>query len=260
MVGEPHLVRPKSTDQIAREWDAIAPVRARQISLNLDPSYDAVLVPSIRRLLGPLREDATLLDVGCGTGALTALLAPHVRRTVAIDPSIVSVGHARADGEAKGLRDKVEWRQLTVEEFQPATAERFDFIVANMTLMDAPDLRAAVHAISQLSAPRATFVWSITHPWFWPRYWGYETAPWFQYDRELFIEAEFKISSGKTGLPSTHVHRPLEHYVRELNLNGFAIAALEEPTPTDDDMARYPERWSYPRFLAGRSVLRRDAQ
>lgn len=252
---KPHLVQPKSIDEIAREWDAIAPVRAAQISSELDPSYDAVLVPSIMRLVGPLRDDASLLDVGCGTGALTSLLAPNVRRTVAIDPSVASLAQARRHAAAQRLEDTVEWHDIAVEQLASVTTERFDYIVANMTLMDAPDLGSAIRAISELASPTAIFVWSITHPWFWLRYWGYDTEPWFRYEQELFVEAEFKISNGDTGLTSTHVHRPMEQYIRELHEYGFAVNALEEPLPSDVVMARYPEPWRYPRFLAGRSVF-----
>jgi ArsR family transcriptional regulator len=51
--------------------------------------------------------DAVVGDLGCGTGNLTALLAPHVRRVIAVDGSAAMLDAARA--RAADARN-VDWR------------------------------------------------------------------------------------------------------------------------------------------------------
>lgn len=243
-------VAPKTLSDVAREWDVLSPIRARQLASGLDLSYDTVLVPTVKRLLGPLSGSTRLLDVGCGTGTLTAMLAVEAGQTVAVDPSPDSVAVARQLLQVNGVGDKVDLITTSVEAYADSATRRFDCIVANMTLMDAPDLRATMRAIAKLADVGARFVWTVTHPWFWPRYCGYDREPWFNYAREQFVEGEFKISNGRTGLISTHVHRPLHLYTGEITGAGFQIQAIEEPLPDSATMAKYPEPWQFPRFLA----------
>lgn len=243
-------VAPKTLADVAREWDLLSPIRASQLASGLDLSYDAVLVPTVKRLLGPLTSGTHLLDVGCGTGTLTSILAVDAGRTVAVDPSPESIAVAGQLLQAKGVGDKVELVATSVEAYANSANRKFDYIVANMTLMDTPDLKAAMLAIAKLADVGARFIWTVTHPWFWPRYCGYDREPWFDYAREQFIEGEFRISNGRTGLVSTHVHRPLHQYTREITDAGFEIQAIEEPLPDPATMAEYPEPWQFPRFLA----------
>ena len=51
----------------------------------------------------------------------------------------------------------------------------------------------------------------ITHPFFWPKYWGYESEEWYKYNEEIFIENEFSISFEKEMGKTTYIHRPLSH-------------------------------------------------
>jgi hypothetical protein len=121
--------------------------------------------------------------------------------------------------------------------------------VAAMTLMTAPDLRKLARALASLVKTRAWFVATLTHPCFWPKYWGYEEEPWFRYEREMFIEAPFVISKRRTEIRTTHIHRPIEQYVRVFAEEGFRLDALSEPMPPPKVEALYPQPWKFPRFL-----------
>lgn len=251
MTGErPHAVPPKTVQEIASEWDAIVSVRARQLAGDTDVSYHEVLTPAVMRLLGKVPDGSTVLDVGCGTGFLTAKLARPNVRVLGIDPSASSIREAEAHASRLGITT-LEFEASPVETLAPPTS-RFDFVVANMTLMDLPDLGGATRAISQLAAESCVVVWTITHPWFWPCYWGYEGEPWFDYSREIFIESEFRISKERTRFSTTHVHRPLEAYVSAFRAEGFSIEVVEEPKPDTGTMSMYPDPWAFPRFLAVR--------
>jgi hypothetical protein len=121
--------------------------------------------------------------------------------------------------------------------------------VAVMTLMSAPDIRGIARALAGLLQTKSRFVATITHPCFWPKYWGYENASWFRYEVETFIEAPFVISRCRTEARTTHIHRPLDQYVNVFAEEGFRLDALAEPIPPPAVQALYPAPWRYPRFL-----------
>jgi hypothetical protein len=52
-----------------------------------------------------------------------------------------------------------------------------------------------------------------------------------------------------SGMITTHIHRPLEMYVKATERAGFKVVELREPMPSPIIEARYPEAWKFPRFL-----------
>jgi SAM-dependent methyltransferase len=192
--------------------------------------------------------DARLvLDIGLGTGDFTARLARLAKRVVGIEASRASVAVARAS--CLGVPN-VRFLQAPLEEAacmlqgEPATAA-----VASMTLMTTPNLEGFARALAGLLPGQAKFIATLTHPWFWPRYWGYEAEAWFSYNKETFIEAPFVISKCRTEVRTTHVHRPLDQYVSVFAGAGFRLEALVEPLPSPEIQALYPQPWRFPRFI-----------
>jgi ubiquinone/menaquinone biosynthesis C-methylase UbiE len=244
----PHPVRPKSTSELAEEWDLISSVRFEELTSGFDLSYEHVLMPTVLALMGTRGGD--VLDVGCGTGKLTRELTLHADKVVAIDPSAGSIEIAQRNN--RDVRS-IDWHVSSVEDFAVRRPrEDFDTVIANMSLMDAAHLDTFLAATSALMRSGAAFVWTMTHPWFWPEYWGYRSEPWFNYNDEIFIEAEFRISKHSSGFSTTHIHRPLAKYASTMFENGLIVEELVEPVPDGQTMARYPERWEFPRFIAGR--------
>jgi hypothetical protein len=128
-------------------------------------------------------------------------------------------------------------------------AETATAAVAMMTLMTVSNLGSFAHSLKYLLRPNSPFVAVFTHPCFWPRYRGYETAPWFRYESELFIEAPFEISQRRTHILTTHVHRPLEQYIDTFASCGFVVQQIVEPLPDRSARKLYPKPWEFPRFI-----------
>jgi len=236
----------KTHADLALEWDQLAEERHRQITSGEDLSFEHVMVPTTLHLLDGV-DAALALDIGSGTGDFTVRLAQVATRVIGIEPSRVSVAVARASClEVRNVR----FIQAPLEEAvrmlreEPVTAA-----VACMTLMTTPDLSGFAKALAVLLQREAKFVATLSHPWFWPRYWGYETEVWFNYTQEIFIEAPFVISRCRTAVRTTHVHRPLEQYVSVFANAGFKLEALVEPMPSSEIQALYPQPWRFPRFI-----------
>jgi SAM-dependent methyltransferase len=87
-----------------------------------------------------LHRDDVLLDVGCGTGALTQLVLLHAApgKIIGIDPSAVQVEHAKRTVAAP----QADFRVGTANEI-PFDAGAFDVVVSALALHFFPDRRKA---------------------------------------------------------------------------------------------------------------------
>lgn len=233
--------------RLAEQWDSLASLRLKQILTGSDITFNFVICPTMFDLLR-YEGRGSVLDAGCGVGVFTSYLSNSFKQTTGIDPSPVSVSLA-----LKTCDDDVELHVATIEEFSRSTRRRFDVITASMVLMDAPFLDHFCRSVYSLLKPGGSFVFSMTHPAFWPEYYGYKDMEWFQYDKEIIVESPFRISSDPDGhLVSTHIHRPLSFYVEMFADAGLYLERLLEPVPDSGVQALYPQPWSGPRYILGR--------
>jgi SAM-dependent methyltransferase len=100
-------------------------------------------------LVHEVRLDGTqrLLDVGCGPGSLTLLIASRVAAAVGVDADREMIAAAAQEGARAGIGN-VRWIQLRAEEL-PAGLGRFDVVTFAQSFhwMDRPAVAAAVHGM-----------------------------------------------------------------------------------------------------------------
>lgn len=246
----PRLTPPKSNEDLAREWDALARRRHEQIASGRDLSFTHVLTPLLLDLMEGC-DKRSILDIGCGTGELTSLVAASAEDVIALDLSAESLAVARSHVAAHD----VQFLHGALEDLAPQLIDKaFSLAIAAMTLMTIADLQAFAQGLASVLSKGGHFVATMAHPWFWPRYWQYEREDWFSYSQELFIEAPFRISSDTTDVVTTHVHRPLELYLRTFESCGFLLETLREPMPSPADIRPHQDPWEFPRFLGFRWV------
>ena len=218
----------KTHAQLAAEWDQLAQERHHQILSGEDISYEHVLVPTMFHLLEGA-DMTCVIDVGSGTGNFANRIAKIATNVIAIEPSAASIALAKAFCRDTG---NVQFIQSPVEEVGTTVDTQATVAVSLMTLMTAPNLKAFARAVSSLLLPGARFSATFSHPCFWPVYWGYDSAEWFDYSKEIFIEGPFVISRRRTNIITTHIHRPLEQYLRTFAEFGFSLDAFVEPIPS----------------------------
>lgn len=235
----------KSRNELEAEWNKLAPIRNKQIGNQTDLSYQYVLKPEIINIVQSI-DPSSIIDVGCGTGYLTRELTDHSSRVTAIDISERNIYYAN-----KKLPPNTQVFVGSLNEYTDEFPdEKFELVVCNMVLQCVPELDEFLKDIKSILIDDGSFVFSITHPCFWPRYWNYEDKDWFEYKNEISIEAEFRISlDSNTQMKSTHIHRPLSKYVHELSKTGMSISKVKEPVPSKSLQEKYPEPWKFPRFL-----------
>jgi len=227
-----NLRRAKSLSRIAQEWDAIATLRDDQISSGKDHSANFVLAPAI---LEKLPSATSLVDIGCGTGWLTAVAQRDARITVGIDPSHKSIELARLRHPGRAIRYVSE----SIEDYSQKS-RKFELAISNMAASSAPDLGAFFASSRNVLKKGALFIFTIPHPCFWPLYWGYASHPRFKYGKTFAVEGEFKNRKEASTFLTTHFHHPLELYIASLAESKFVIESLRELAGRG---------FSFPRFI-----------
>lgn len=141
--------------ELARDYEGLI----RQ----LVPDYEEVMERLVE--LATLGEPGSLLDIGCGTGELTARLALAVpgMRTVALELSEEMASAAR--DRAARLESRLEVLELDVLDLEPGDAnlpdESFDVVHSNFVLhnLPGPRKRRAVETAHRLLTPGGRLVW-----------------------------------------------------------------------------------------------------
>lgn len=87
------------------------------------------------------RPAADVLDVGCGAGSLTCLLAAAGHRVTGVDLAPRMVGQARAKVAAAGLRARLLVADASVP---PTGDERFDAVLSRHLVWTLPEPEAAL--------------------------------------------------------------------------------------------------------------------
>ena len=233
-------VQAKNLSEISREWDETCKIRQQAINNNQDISLLSVTAPCIINEI-KAEHPNSVIDVGCGTGYLTYKIKENVEHCVGIDASAESIVIANKYYKTSGLH----FITSAFDRFNPE--QHFDLCVSNMALTCDPDIDSTLSKMYRVLNKNGKLLIMITHPFFWPKYWGYQDESWFDYSSEQYIEHDFSISFVKSMGKSTYIHRPLSQYVNAIVSAGFSIEKIDEPYPTGDIPADY--RYDYPRFL-----------
>lgn len=180
---------------------------------------------------------ARMLDVGCGEGRFCRMTSPRVTERVGIDPTVALLAEARA-------RDPQGTYREARAEALPFADESFDLVVSYLTLIDIPDLDAAVAEMARVLAPGGTLLVANLNPFASAavpdhRITDAEGTSHLRVDRyfdERGAWAEWR------GIRILNYHRPLARYMTAFLVAGLTLTAFEEPEPTGGDpdrIARY---------------------
>jgi len=91
------------------------------------------------RLAGYVQPGHRVLDIGCGTGALTLRVALRGAQVVGIDVNPQMLEMARRQIEAAGLSDQVELRQLGVAELDKDAPAGYDAALSGLCFSELTD-------------------------------------------------------------------------------------------------------------------------
>jgi SAM-dependent methyltransferase len=240
-------------NQVGAFWDGNAEVWTRLSRSGYNVSRDEITMPAFLALL-PEVSGRSGLDIGCGEGHSSRLLAQRGARMTAVDisPTFIRLALEQESQEQLGI----EYRQASALAL-PFPDQTFDFAVAFMSFMDIPQPDRAVREAVRVLRPGGFLQLAITHPCFdtprrgWVRdaagrKIAYQSGDYFTQDQGRVEEWLFSMTPPGVhhGLPpfrTPKFFRTLSAWVNDLIDAGFVLERMEEPRASEDTVRRFPD-------------------
>jgi SAM-dependent methyltransferase len=189
-----------------------------------------------------------VLDIGCGQGYFTRLLAKRGASVVGIDVAaeLLALATAREEREPLGIA----YHRLSASNVAAALpSASFDTVTGCMSLHDVADVQAALSGAFAVLRPRGRLVFSVPHPATEMAFREWERD---ELGRKRFLKVDRYFDTGATeirwNMPrlryqwSTPSWRyTLSEWARLVAEVGFVICQLYEPRPTAEQLARKPD-------------------
>lgn len=194
--------------------------------------------------------DQATLEVGGGEGRVSRDLVARDHRVTAVDISGTLINLAR---EA----DKASTYLLADGAALPFRDARFDLVVAYNSLMDVDDMPAVVREIGRVLAPGGHLCVCITHPLTDAgRFTARSPDAAFMIEGSCLGQRPYEGTFERDGLSVSFKgwSYPLEAYSHALEMAGFLIEALREPSPPPSAPARMDRYRRIPNFLMLRGL------
>ena len=239
-------------ESVGRYWDENAEVWTKLVRAGYDIFRDGLNTPAFLAML-PSIEDLAGLDIGCGEGHNTRLVAERGALMTGIDISPAFVRYAREAEEANPLGIRYEVASAVELPFEGAS---FNFVTAFMSLMDIPETERVLAEVFRVLRPGGFFQFSITHPCFDTPHrktlrdetgltYAIEVGDYFRrLDGEvqewLFSAAPPEIREGTRPFRVPRFTRTLSEWLNLLIDAGFVLERLGEPRPSDEAVRERP--------------------
>lgn len=237
---------------VGQYWNANAPTWTKLAREGYDVYRDYLNTPAFFALL-PEVAGLRGLDIGCGEGHNTRLLAGRGARVTAIDIAENFIAAAQEAERTEPLGIAYQIASAVELPFAEAT---FDFATAFMSLMDIPETALALAETYRVLKPGGFLQFSICHPCFdtphrrnlrdaQRRTYAIEVGDYFHNLEGDVAEWLFKAAPTATQaeLPKFRIPRftrTLSQWINLLLDTGFHLERMAEPCPTDDTVRQCP--------------------
>lgn len=180
------------------------------------------------------RSPKNVLDVGCGEGRFCRMLRQHGVTCTGIDPTNALLATARE-------RDPGGVYLEGVAEHLPFEDESFDLVVSYLTLIDIPDVHAAIPEMARVMRPGGSLLIANLNSfntaccdigWIKDSDGKREYYPLDRYMEERVMWLEYR------GIRIANHHRPMSTYMRALLDQGLRLVYFDEPAPIAETHAK----------------------
>jgi ubiquinone/menaquinone biosynthesis C-methylase UbiE len=236
--------------QVGRYWNENADAWTKLARAGYDVYRDHFntpvffeMLPDVSGLLG--------LDIGCGEGHNTRLLAGRGAHMTAIDIAHKFVAHAKNAESTKG--PSINYVTASAVEL-PFRDETFDFATAFMSFMDIPETGRVLAEAYRILKAGGFLQFSITHPCFDTPHrrnlrndngltYAIEVGDYFRNEEGRIAEWLFGAAppEAREGLPNFKTpvfKRTLSQWLNLIVEAGFHLERIEEPRPSDETVRK----------------------
>src|SRR5215207_3018578 len=234
-------------DPARQLWETHAEWWIDGFTQGADAEYEEQIIPLAAHELAGTEH---VLDIGCGDGQISRVLAAAGAEVVGIDPTAnqLSVAKARAGGPAylRASADRL-----------PFPEGAFDAAVACLVFEHIDAVDESIAEVARVLKPGARFSFFLNHPLLQTPGSGWIDDhiidPPEQYWRvgPYLVESE-SIEQVELGVYIRFVHRPLSRYLNSLTDHGLVLERMLEPAPPQGFLDRaheYPDAATIPRLL-----------
>lgn len=240
-------------EEVGRYWNANATAWTKLARAGYDVYRDYLNTPAFFAML-PDVEGLVGLDIGCGEGHNTRLLAQRGARVTAIDIAKDFIAYAQQAEVAEPLG--IEYRVASAVAL-PFAEAAFDFATGFMSFMDIPETEQVIAEAYRVLKPGGFLQFSILHPCFNTPHrrnlrneqgltYAIEVGDYFR-NRDGEIEQwlfQAAPASAKMRVPPFKIPlftRTVSQWLNLLIGTGFVLERVEEPRPNDDTVRACPE-------------------
>ncbi len=235
-----------------RYWNANAEVWTRLARAGYDVYRNHMNTPAFFEML-PNVDGLVGLDIGCGEGYNTRLLAVRGAQVVALDVADAFVRHA-AEAEQQE-KHGIRYMLASAVEL-PFGQETFDFATGFMSFMDIPETDRVLAEAYRVLKPGGFLQFSITHPCFdTPHRRNLRDERGLTYALEvgdyyhnlegdvlewIFGETPDEVKQGLPKFRTPRFTRTMSQWLNSLLDVGFVLERLGEPRPSDETVRKQP--------------------
>jgi ubiquinone/menaquinone biosynthesis C-methylase UbiE len=239
-------------EEVGRFWEGNAEAWTKLARAGYDVYRNHLNTPAFFTLL-PDVAGLTGLDIGCGEGYNTRLLAQRGALVTGIDIAETFIAHARQTEVQEPLG--IEYRVGSAVAL-PFEDQSFDFATGFMSFMDLPETARVLAESFRVLRAGGFLQFSICHPRFdtphrrnlrdaTGRTYAIEVGDYFQnmegeFMAWLFSAAPPEATAGLPKFRAPRFTRTLSQWVNLLIDTGYRLERLAEPRPSDETLRQCP--------------------
>ena len=239
--------------EAGKYWDENAEVWTQLAREGYDIYRNYVNTPAFFSIL-PEVKNKKGLDIGCGEGYNTRLLAKKGALMTGIDISKIFIQKAIEEESSQPLNIQYNVASAVELPFENAS---FDFATAFMSLMDVPETDKVLKEAYRVLKPGGFLQFSITHPCFFTKHrklkrnwkgkaYAVEIGEYFEtvegsIDEWIFSGAPKHLSIGLRKFKVPVFTRTLSQWLNLLAETGFILEKVNEPKADDETVQQHPK-------------------
>jgi ubiquinone/menaquinone biosynthesis C-methylase UbiE len=222
-------------DELAAEWEELAPAWIERIRGKGDESREHLLDEWMLRAVGEVR-DQRVIDLGCGEGRFCRMLAERGAHITGVDLSAKMIAAANAHR----ISDE-QYLVADMEHLHELADGSFNLAVSYITLVDLHDLGASLREAFRVLRPSGRFIVCnlasmVTAGNRWLR--DEQRNKICFYLDNYFDES--RRSMQMCGGAVSNAHRTLATYLNGFISAGFMLEGIEEPYPSEKQLEACP--------------------
>ena len=239
-------------EDIMKEWDEAAEPWSNFVREGKDYFREWLNNPAALKLIGDV-EGKKVLDIACGEGYNTRILAKRGAIVVGVDFSETMIELARQKETKESLG--ITYYVLDAANMEKLKSNSFDLVTCFMSLQDIEHYEEAISEVARVLKENGRFIFFIPHPCFTGHVvkdgegitgWIHEDGT---QDKSFVIRQYFGIGRYKgqwnmkrvvRPFTTTAFHRTLTDYFQSLHENRLLVSRLLEPRPTTKAVSKYP--------------------